>query len=261
MSHGVERKLTDEKPLSAEHFESLIKIAAELGHTSINYNDLSAWRNGTGELPTRPIMFDFDHPVKVMREEVHTILSRYGFAGNLFINTGMMDPEYDSPWPREDFPVMTWEEIGELMELGWHIGAHTVTHPNLSKLSQDDPSGQKLRDELETCNATIEKYLGITPVDFAYTGTSFSTVAEREVSKLYRFGRLWIVRSHYQADGETIRYADLAGAEGEDEPDGGPPEAARYITKETPAYRLPSMEIQGLLYTPEAFRRYLENAA
>ena len=81
------------------------------------------------------------------------------------------------------------------------------------------------------------------------------------MSKLYRFGRLWIVRSYYHSDGEKIRYAELVGVEGEDEADGGPPEAARYITKDTPAYRLPSMEIQGLLYTPEAFRRYLENAA
>jgi hypothetical protein len=83
-------------------------------------------------------------------------------------------------------------------------------------------------------------------------------VAEREVKQRYRFGRLWIVGSEYEADGRTIRYADLVGVPGEDEEDGGPPHAARYITRETDPYRLPSMELQRLLHAPGAFRRYLE---
>ena len=77
----------------------------------------------------------------------------------------------------------------------------------------------------------------------------------------YRFGRLWIVGSQYQADGEDERYANLVGATGADEADGGPPMAARYITGDTPAYRLPSMELQcALSHDPAAFRRYLEGA-
>ena len=52
-----------------------------------------------------------------------------------------------------------------------------------------------------------------------------------------------------------IRYADLVGIPGKDEADGGPPLAARYITRGTHAYRLPSMEIQRpLIYSPAAFR-------
>ena len=67
--------------------------------------------------------------------------------------------------------------------------------------------------------------------------------------------------THYQADGREIRYADLVGAPGEDEADGGPPLAARYITRDSHPYRLPSMEIQRpLIYSPEAFRAYLEGA-
>jgi len=48
---------------------------------------------------------------------------------------------------------MTFDEIGQLMESGWHIGAHTVTHPNLSQLFLEDPSGEKLRAELEQCGS------------------------------------------------------------------------------------------------------------
>ena len=55
-----------------------------------------------------------------------------------------------------------------------------------------------------------------------------------------------------------ILYADLVGVDGPDEADGGPPNAARYITRESDPCRLPSMELQELLYEPEAFKSYLE---
>src|SRR5207249_781488 len=152
------------------------------------------------------------------------------YKGNLFINTGPLDTMYNSPLPpKAERQYMTWEETGELVQAGWHIGAHTVTHPNLSQLSLEDPTGEKIGAELAQCNETLRQNLGITPKDFAFTGTSWSSAAEREVMKRYRFGRLWIIGSEYQADGKTTRYADLVGVPGPDEADGGPPHAARYI--------------------------------
>ena len=242
-------------PLTEEHFDSLVSVARELGFESIDYDHLAAWRGGSDELPRRPIMFDFDHPVKSMRHEMHAALDRRGYRGNLFINTGRMEGE------GYGVETMTWDEVRELVELGWHIGAHTVTHPNLSELSREDPSGDKLRLELQTCDATLEEQLGLRPQDFAFTGTSWSSVAEKLVMERYRFGRLWFIGSEYQVDGEKMRVAELVGVEGEDEADGGPPMAARYIERDTPAYRLPSVEIQtALLHSEEAFRAYLEGA-
>ena len=255
MCHGISDG--GDHPLSESHFNTLIAIAAELGFHSINYDQLAAWRAGAGSLPERPIMFDFDHPVKSMRHAVHDALDRHGFSGNLFVNTGPMDPDADGYGTQ----TMTWDELAQLPELGWHIGAHTVTHPNLSELFKEDPSGEKLAAELAACDATLESRLGLVPRDFAFTGTSWSSAAEQQVMQRYRFGRLWIIGALYQADGEQIRYADLVGVQGQDEADGGPPAAARYITRETPAYRLPSMEFQSpLLHEAAAFRAYLEGA-
>ena len=181
----------------------------------------------------------------------------HGFRGNLFINTGPMDTESEA----YGVETMTWDEVRELVELGWHIGAHTVTHPNLSELSLSDPSGELLRRELAQCDDTLEEQLGKRPLDFAFTGTSWSSVAEEIVMERYRQGRLWFIGSEYQVDGEKMRVAELVGVEGGDEADGGPPMAARYIERGTPAHRLPSVEIQSpLLHSPTAFRMYLEGA-
>ena len=259
MCHGI--RADHAKPLTVEHLDQLISIASDMGFQSIDYDELARWRDGSASLPERPIMIDFDHPVKSMRYEVREVLDRYGFKGNLFIYTRPYDDSYSRslPWDVE-YEHMSWDEIGELREAGWHIGAHTVSHPNLSELSVEDPTGDVLREELDRCNQTIRENLGFTPTDFAFTGTSWSTLAEQEVKKRFRFGRLWIIGAEYSVDGKTMRYADLVGASGPDEADGGPPNAARYITEDSEPHRLPSMEFQALIHEPEAFRRYLEGA-
>ena len=79
-------------------------------------------------------------------------------------------------------------------------------------------------------------------------------IAAKRVKERYRFGRLWLIGSMVQVDGGEMRVAELLGAQGDDEADGGPPMAARYIERGTSAYLLPSIEIQSpLLHTKEAF--------
>jgi peptidoglycan/xylan/chitin deacetylase (PgdA/CDA1 family) len=143
---------------------------------------------------------------------------------------------------------------------GWHIGAHTHNHYDLAYLARKDPSGSAIRSQLEICDELIERHLGIKPQDFAYTSTTWSVIAEREVANRYRFARLWIIGQRYQTDQGPIRYADLVGASGQDEYDGGPPFSARYITERTDPLKLPSMELEHLIFESDTYKRYLEGA-
>jgi peptidoglycan/xylan/chitin deacetylase (PgdA/CDA1 family) len=147
-----------------------------------------------------------------------------------------------------------------LHEAGWHIGAHTHRHYRLDYLAKKDPTGGLIREELETCDNLLRAHLGVVARDFAYTTTTWSRIAEQEVKRRYRFARLWIIGAHYNTEAGTIRYADLVGVPGADEADGGPPSAARYITLDSDPFRLPSMELEYLLYPYDAYRRYLRGA-
>ena len=322
MCHGIELEGYPPQiphPLRAERLTELMKIAHDMGFESISYDDIDAWRNSGAGLPRRPIVIDFDHPVRSLRHEVLEILDRFGFAANLFIYTRPYDPTYERPLNQTPMPEhMTWQEIRELVAAGWRIGAHTVTHPNLSDLSIREacraakqagfdgldltlsPGGYVKPDNAEQGLAKAHEIAdeegvsipmvttGIAAADSGLasgpsrsiagspgtsrkttntivpishiTGTSWSTLAEIEVKKRYRFGRLWIVGSDYTVDGNRIRYADLVRVSGADEDDGGPPFAARYIDGKSDPYRLPSMDLQALINSPDAFRRYLEGA-
>jgi peptidoglycan/xylan/chitin deacetylase (PgdA/CDA1 family) len=261
MCHGTNRgpffspapRWRERPPLHARHFEGLMQIASELGFRSISYDELAAWRAGEASMPERPIMFDFDHPNRSIYYEIWPMMRQFGYRGNLFINTAAMEKLGDRRY-------MTWDDVRDLVSHGWHIGAHLHHHINLAYLAKKDPSGALIRDEMDTCDRIIQKEIGIAPADFAYTATTWSAVAEVEVKRRYRFGRLWIIGASYDTEAGRIRYADLAGVAGEDEADGGPPMAARYITRDSDPYRLPSMDFEYLIYEHAAFRRYLEGA-
>ena len=72
MCHGIRPNAAGalRHPLTEERFDALMGLASELGLQSINYDQPAAWREGSGFLPERPIMIDFDHPVVSMRREV-----------------------------------------------------------------------------------------------------------------------------------------------------------------------------------------------
>ncbi len=251
MCHGVSGTLPKER------FQEYFKIASEFGFTSINYSILENWYKQKEKISGQPIMFDFDHPVKSIHDQIFPLMEKFGFKGNLFINTEPMEEGYSK---HPDFEFMNWSDIKALLDAGWQVGSHTHTHPNLSELSENDPSGETIRLEMETSDNILIKELGIQPKDFAFTGTSWSSLAEQEVRKRYRFGRLWIDGSIYQADGKPTRYADLVGIPGSDEKDGGPPYSARYITEETDPYKIPSMELEELIHDFDDYRFYLSQA-
>lgn len=239
--------------LTPERFEQYFRIAAEMGFRSISYDDLARWRNENGDLPQRPIMFDFDHPDWSIGKLIWPIMERFGFKGNLFVNTSPME-KTENPYH------MKWDDLRMLVASGWHIGAHTHRHYGMDYLARKDPSGGLIREELAKCDELLTQNLGVTPQDFAFTSTTWSQVAENEVRKRYRFGRLWVIGSHYDTEKGCIRFAELVGVPGADESDGGPPLGARYITKQSHPYRLPSMELEFLIYDYDAFRSYLRNA-
>lgn len=255
MCHGVTNKL------SSERFNEYFRIASDLDFHSLDYYDIENWLNNNSTIPCRPIAFDFDHPVRSIYTHIFPVMKNYGFKGNLFINTEPMERMYsDGSYRNDSREYMTWDEINDLIENNWCIGAHTHTHPDLSDLADKDPSGGLIMHELEKNDSILKARLSIRPRYFAFTGTSWSSIAEREVMRRYKLGRLWIIGAHYKADGRSLRYADLVGNSDTDESDGGPPMPTRYISKNTPRYKIPSMDLEGLIYDYDAFKLYLLGA-
>ena len=65
--------------------------------------------------------------------------------------------------PREGWDKLTWDHVREMNEHGIRFGAHTLDHPILSRVSEDEA-----RRQIRDSKARIESELGATITAFAY---------------------------------------------------------------------------------------------
>jgi peptidoglycan/xylan/chitin deacetylase (PgdA/CDA1 family) len=87
-----------------------------------------------------------------------------GFAGMVFVLPGHLDSGAPLAWPEVageavrrpgTMRSLDWSMAGELVEAGWEVGSHTMTHPRLPALSDE-----ALRQELLDSRQRVAEALG-----------------------------------------------------------------------------------------------------
>lgn len=115
------------------------------------------------------------------------ILEKYGISATFFVTTAYIGTNRVFPWDVRDrvsAPLMTWDNLHNLVARGHAIGAHTRNHYRLSEL--DRPG---LEAEILGSGEDIEKRLGISVDTFAYPFgrlEHFNAAAEDIVKSKYK---------------------------------------------------------------------------
>jgi peptidoglycan/xylan/chitin deacetylase (PgdA/CDA1 family) len=107
----------------------------------------------------------FDDGYQSVYRKAFPVLQRYAMSATIFVTTGEHRPSGPAERlpPCEGQPMLSWGEIRELHDWGVEIGAHTCTHPDLTRLPT-----QRVRSELRDSKAIIEDMLGTEVRSFAY---------------------------------------------------------------------------------------------
>ena len=130
-------------------------------------------------VPDKLVVLTFDDAVKSHRTLVAPFLKELGFGATFFVTHKWMDD-------RTNF--MTWEEIGEIHQLGFEIGNHSWTHADFSQ----PKNAARLAGELSLVNRALDqtKPKVLRPVSFAYCGNGFGPEAVQRLVELgYQFAR------------------------------------------------------------------------
>lgn len=163
-------------------FAEQMYVLHEAGYRAVTMQDvLDAWTTGA-ELPAHPIVVSFDDGNRTQVEGAGPMLRALGWPG-------VLNLELNNVGSRG----IKASAVKGLIEAGWEIGSHTVTHPDLTKVSDT-----QLRQELADSKAQISTLFGVDATVFCYPAGRYDAHVEAAV----------------QAAGYEAALAEGAGAAG-----------------------------------------------
>ena len=164
-------------------FRSHVSWLAESGHSVVPLHEIAALPDDVDA-----IALAFDDAFANFAEIAAPILFDAALPATIFVVTdraGMTNAWHagaDDGVPV--LPLLRWDEIAAVAEAGIEIGAHTRSHPDLTRLSSTD----QLTDEIVGSGAEIERRTGRRPKSFAYPYGQNSSDVTNIVRNAYEYG-------------------------------------------------------------------------
>lgn len=167
----------------ASVFRRQIKFLSEAGYSPVTLKTLGEYLGGRGKLPPKPIALTFDDGFRNFYTTAFPVLSEHNFTATVFLIAGYCGKYNDwsgnSPHAARG-KLMDWSEIGELAGNNIEFAAHSVTHPDLTRISADSA---KL--EIAESKTMIEDKTGREVTAFAYPYGAFDAIVKQMARENY----------------------------------------------------------------------------
>ena len=127
-------------------------------------NAVDCMRKGMS-FPDRSFVITFDDGYQTVYDDAFPVLQRYGMTATVFLTVGGKGAAKSGNKlpPSEGRSMLAWHEIREMQRCGMDFGAHTLTHPNLTRLSLE-----LVETEICSSKMIIEDALSARVFSFAY---------------------------------------------------------------------------------------------
>lgn len=164
--HGIGASAPGTDPhnlrITPQRFRAQLDLLLDAGFQLVTVAAL-AEKMDHGPPPPGFATLSFDDGMEDNYSTLLPILREYGVTATIYVTAGTIGEP--NPWtdPAAGLRMMTAHELRALAEAGLELGAHTVTHPDLSRLSRE----ACLREMVES-RATIERVTGARVQTFAY---------------------------------------------------------------------------------------------
>jgi peptidoglycan/xylan/chitin deacetylase (PgdA/CDA1 family) len=159
----------DDRPsvisFSPQVFRRGIARLLESGYQALSLLEAVDFLRRGAPFPTRSFVITFDDGFQSVYDEAFPLLQRYGLSATIFLTVGERDTAKSTGClpSLEGRAMLSWSQIREMQRWGIDFGAHTLTHPDLTRLPLD-------RAQAEVCEskAIIEDALAAPVNCFAY---------------------------------------------------------------------------------------------
>jgi peptidoglycan/xylan/chitin deacetylase (PgdA/CDA1 family) len=156
-------------------YHSIDRSASVISVTPERFREHMANLAGRRIVPLRDIQrtpggvaLTFDDGFRNFSEHALPILQEFGYPATVFLVSGFIGGRNN--WPTQPaqphvptLDLMSWSDVEQIVRLGIDLGAHTVTHPFLSRLAQEG-----IEREMADGKARLEDRTGRKIDAFAY---------------------------------------------------------------------------------------------
>lgn len=147
--------------LAPDRFRRQVELLLEAGFRFVTLAELARLADG-GRPPAGYAAITFDDGMGNNHEVALPMLREYSINATVYVTIGFIAGS--SPWVTSEAGAMMDEgQLLELADAGWELGAHTMTHPDLSTLDYD----ACLR-EIKDSRVALEGIIGGPVETFAY---------------------------------------------------------------------------------------------
>lgn len=160
-----------------DHFERQMRWLARAGYHTLSLTEAGAFLAQNRPLPPKHFAITFDDGYEDFLSVALPVLRELGFTATVFIVTDFVGKS--NSWDEGKgcvAPLMTWDQIKEALQAGFSIGSHTVSHPDLRQLSED-----QVWYEVSHSRATLEHMLGSPIQTFCYPYGKWSETTRKAV--------------------------------------------------------------------------------
>jgi peptidoglycan/xylan/chitin deacetylase (PgdA/CDA1 family) len=157
--------------LSPKRFRTQLEMLMDAGFEFTTVAELARIADG-GTPPPGYAAISFDDGMRNNLTAALPILQEYGLPATIYVTVGYLGGI--SPWigPKTDNRMLSEEEVRDLARAGWELGAHTMTHPDLSALGYE-----AARREIEDSKTALESIGGIAVETLAYPFGLYNSTA------------------------------------------------------------------------------------
>ena len=168
-------KLRYNLSFSPQKFEELLKYLDENKIETITFEDLKEIFEWKKKMPEKAVILGFDDWHLDHYTEAFPLLKKYNKKWVFFIISSF-------PWNDQNY--MNWEQIIEMSQNWQEIWSHTVSHPNLTTLNE-----QELKKELFESKKQIEEKIKKSVISIAYPIGKFNNNVLKHTKEIYIFAR------------------------------------------------------------------------
>ena len=135
------------------------------GYRTISLAEAASLAAAKRPFPERSFVVTFDDGYKNVSESASPALAHHSFTATVFLTTGGGERTGDGDRLPALFggEMLSWGEIRIMNDAGIDFGAHTMTHPDLTRISHEDAAR-----EIVSSRDVIARAIGAPVTTFAY---------------------------------------------------------------------------------------------